>query len=96
MPSKWSFLAADEMEGRIYVAGDHDDRKNALSAVWVYDVRRDEWSELTRMNDERDECQGVVIGSEFWVVCDTPKPGGPLTTRQPAEYKWRSGYPTPL
>ena len=29
-------------------------------------------------------------------VCDAPKPGGPLTTRQPAEYKWRSGYPTPL
>ena len=28
--------------------------------------------------------------------CDAPKPGGPLTTRQPAEYKWRSGYPTPL
>ena len=32
--------------------------------------------------------------SEFH--CDAPKPGGPLTTRQPAEYKWRSGYPTPL
>ena len=29
-------------------------------------------------------------------LCDAPKPGGPLTTRQPAEYKWRSGYPTPL
>ena len=29
-------------------------------------------------------------------LCDTPKPGGPLTTRQPAEYKWMSGYPTPL
>ena len=28
--------------------------------------------------------------------CDAPKPGGPLTTRQPAETKWRSGYPTPL
>ena len=28
--------------------------------------------------------------------CEAPKPGGPLTTRQPAEYKWRSGYPTPL
>ena len=28
--------------------------------------------------------------------CDAPKPGGPLTTRQPAEHKWRSGYPTPL
>ena len=29
-------------------------------------------------------------------TCDALKPGGPLTTRQPAEYKWRSGYPTPL
>ena len=29
-------------------------------------------------------------------VCDAPKPGGPLTTCQPAEYKWRSGYPTSL
>ena len=29
-------------------------------------------------------------------ICDAPKPGGPLTTRQPAEYKWMSGYPTPL
>ena len=28
--------------------------------------------------------------------CDAPKPGGPLTTRQPAEFKWMSGYPTPL
>ena len=28
--------------------------------------------------------------------CDAPKPGGPLTTRQLAEYKWMSGYPTPL
>ena len=29
-------------------------------------------------------------------MCDAPKPGGPLTTRQPAENKWMSGYPTPL
>ena len=29
-------------------------------------------------------------------ICDAPKPGGPLTTRQLLEYKWRSGYPTPL
>ncbi|RVX09774.1 F-box/kelch-repeat protein [Vitis vinifera] len=68
MPSKRSFFAAGELEGRIFVAGGHDDSKNALSTAWVYDVRRDEWSELTRMSDERDECQGVVIGSEFWVV----------------------------
>ena len=29
-------------------------------------------------------------------VCDAPFPGGSLTTRQPEEYKWMSGYPTPL
>ena len=28
--------------------------------------------------------------------CDALKPGGPLTTRQLVEYKWTSGYPTPL
>ena len=32
----------------------------------------------------------------FKASCDAPKPGDPLTTRQPAEYMWRSGYPTPL
>ena len=26
--------------------------------------------------------------------CDTPKPGGPLTTRQPAKDLWMSGNPT--
>ena len=29
-------------------------------------------------------------------LCDAPKPGSPLTPHQPAEYKWMSGYPTPL
>ena len=29
-------------------------------------------------------------------ICDTPKPGGPLTTRQPAEYSTMSGDPTSL
>ena len=28
MPSKRSFFAADEMEGRTYVAGGHDNSKN--------------------------------------------------------------------
>ena len=39
------------------------------------------------------------FGVQVWspdILCDAPKHGGPLTTRQPAEYKWRSGYPTPL
>ena len=27
--------------------------------------------------------------------CDAPKPGGPLTNRQPAENLWMSGNPIP-
>ena len=34
--------------------------------------------------------------TRHYYSCDAPKLGGPLTTRQPAEYSWMSGYPTPL
>lgn len=68
MPETRSFFAAGELGGRIIIAGGHDGSKNALRSAWVYDVRRDEWAELTPMSQERDECEGVVIGSEFWVV----------------------------
>ncbi|TYG54036.1 hypothetical protein ES288_D09G157100v1 [Gossypium darwinii] len=68
MPETRSFFAPGGFEGRIIVAGGHDENKNALSTAWEYDVDRDEWTELARMSQERDECQGMVIGSEFWVV----------------------------
>ncbi|KAK9273228.1 hypothetical protein L1049_018035 [Liquidambar formosana] len=68
MPSKRTFFAIGALEDRIYVAGGHDENKNALKSAWAYDLRRDEWSELPRMSQERDECEGVVIGNEFWVV----------------------------
>ena len=45
------------------------------------------------------EFLGMIIdskGIKLQSHCDAPKPGGPLTTRQPAEHKWTSGYPTPL
>ncbi|PIA53893.1 hypothetical protein AQUCO_00900459v1 [Aquilegia coerulea] len=68
MPSKRSFFAAAALDGRVFIAGGHDENKNALKSAWTYDVRRDEWSELTQMSEERDECEGVVIGNEFCVV----------------------------
>ena len=45
---------------------------------------------------KKDKLEHRSSAGEAHTVCDAPKPGGPLTTRQPAEYKWRSGYPTPL
>ncbi|KAK3019408.1 hypothetical protein RJ639_004658 [Escallonia herrerae] len=68
MPAKRSFFAVGASGGRVYVAGGHDDSKNALSSAWAYDVSKDEWSELNRMSEERDECEGIMIGSAFVVV----------------------------
>ncbi|XP_062112285.1 F-box/kelch-repeat protein At2g44130-like [Humulus lupulus] len=68
MPEARSFFAAGEMDGRIFVSGGHDESKNAMCTACVYDVGKDEWTELNHMSQERDECEGLVIGSKFWVV----------------------------
>lgn len=68
MPTKRSFFAIGSRDDRVYVAGGHDENKNALKTASVYDVVKDEWAELRPMSQERDECQGRVVGEEFWVV----------------------------
>ena len=49
------------------MSGLHSERdyenKNALELAWVYDLRKDEWAKLTRMSQERDECERVVVFS---------------------------------
>ncbi|CAN6476361.1 unnamed protein product [Victoria cruziana] len=55
--------------GLVFVAGGHDESKNALRTGAVYDVGRDEWEELGEaMEEDRDECEGLMVGKEFWVV----------------------------
>ncbi|KAK8655806.1 hypothetical protein V6N13_108372 [Hibiscus sabdariffa] len=69
MPAKRSFFAVGACSSRVYIAGGHDENKNASRSAWVYDVRKDEWTRLGELSQERDECEGVVIGEdEFWVV----------------------------
>lgn len=68
MPTKRSFFAVGSCSGRVYVAGGHDESKNALSSAFAYDLSRDEWTELTQMSQDRDECEGTVVDGEFWVV----------------------------
>ena len=41
-------------------------------------------------------CKKVDNIKLYYIMCDAPIPGGPLTTRQPAEYLWMSGNPTPF
>lgn len=68
MPETRSFFALGELNGQVIIAGGHDENKNALNSAWVYNVTCDEWTELPRMSQERDECEGLVIGGQFWVV----------------------------
>ncbi|XP_004136552.3 F-box/kelch-repeat protein At2g44130 [Cucumis sativus] len=68
MPEKRSFFGATEYGGEIFVAGGHDEGKNAAASAWVYNIRNDEWRELPAMSRGRDECEAVAIGSEIWVV----------------------------
>ena len=41
--------------------------------------------------DADDELQMFENTPKTKSACDAPKPGGPLTTRQPTEYSWMSG-----
>ncbi|KAL2464757.1 F-box/kelch-repeat protein [Forsythia ovata] len=68
MTSTRSFFAMAAVEGKVLIAGGHDESKNALNSAWLFDIKKNEWIELTRMSEERDECEGIIIGSEFWVV----------------------------
>lgn len=68
MPTKRSLFAIGSVDGRVLIAGGHDESKNALDSAWAYSMDSGEWSELTRMTESRDECSGLMIGPEFWVV----------------------------
>ncbi|ESQ44091.1 hypothetical protein EUTSA_v10006395mg [Eutrema salsugineum] len=59
------FACASVGSTKVYVAGGHDDQKNALRSAEVYDVEKDEWSTITPMAEGRDECHGFSMASEL-------------------------------
>lgn len=63
-----SFFACAVVDRLVYVAGGHDNQKNALRSAEVYDPEADEWRALPPMAEERDECQGVAQDGRFCVV----------------------------
>ncbi|XVE88958.1 hypothetical protein DITRI_Ditri19aG0111600 [Diplodiscus trichospermus] len=62
------FGCASDDDRMVYVAGGHDDEKNALRSALAYDVVKDEWIPLPDMARERDECKGVFHRGKFHVV----------------------------
>ncbi|XP_052183146.1 F-box/kelch-repeat protein At1g15670-like [Diospyros lotus] len=66
------FGCASDSARVVYVAGGHDDEKNALKSAMVYDVARDEWAPLPDMAEERDECKAVFHRGKFQVISGYP------------------------
>ncbi|XP_014515740.1 F-box/kelch-repeat protein At1g80440 [Vigna radiata var. radiata] len=87
------FACASDSKGTVFVAGGHDNEKNALRSALVYEVTSDRWVSLPDMAAERDECKGVFRRGKFFVV------GGYPTEKQgrfersaeafdPATWRW--------
>ncbi|KAH7351621.1 hypothetical protein KP509_19G006400 [Ceratopteris richardii] len=73
MPTARSFFAcAATRDGKVVVAGGHDNNKNALRSAQVYDVSADSWEDLPDMAHERDECKAICFDGEILVVSGYP------------------------
>ncbi|GAU13825.1 hypothetical protein TSUD_261520 [Trifolium subterraneum] len=62
------FACSSDNYRTIFVAGGHDDEKNALRSALAYDVVEDKWTELPNMSSVRDECKAVFRRGKFIVV----------------------------
>lgn len=58
------FSCASDHERMVYVAGGHDEEKNALKSAFAYDVVNDMWIPLPDMARERDECKVVFCAKD--------------------------------
>lgn len=67
-PRRSFFACASDSDRTVFVAGGHDDEKNALRSAVAYDAAADEWARLPDMARERDECKGVFRGGAFHVI----------------------------
>lgn len=62
------FGCASDSERTVYVAGGHDEEKNALKSAMAYDVASDEWVPMPDMASERDECKCTFYQGKFHVI----------------------------
>lgn len=69
-----SFFACAAVGGKVFVAGGHDEEKNALRSALAYDPDADAWAALPDMAEERDEPRGLCVDGKFLVVGGYPTP----------------------
>uniref|UniRef100_A0ACD5UFV3 Uncharacterized protein n=1 Tax=Avena sativa TaxID=4498 RepID=A0ACD5UFV3_AVESA len=88
-----SFFATAAVGATVYVAGGHDEEKNALRSALAYDLESDAWTSLPDMAEEHDEPRGLCVGGKFLVVGGYPTPAqgrfaGSVQTFDPATWTW--------
>lgn len=62
------FACASDSQRNVFVAGGHDEDKNAMASALVYDVAQDRWAFLPDMVRERDECTAIFHAGKFHVI----------------------------
>ncbi|KAI5337155.1 hypothetical protein L3X38_016424 [Prunus dulcis] len=62
------FGCSSDSDRMVFVAGGHDDEKNALRSAIAYDVAKDEWISLPDMARERDECKAIFQHGKLHVI----------------------------
>ncbi|KAJ9568198.1 hypothetical protein OSB04_004164 [Centaurea solstitialis] len=67
-PTRSFFGCASDGDRRMFVAGGHDNEKNALRSAMAYDVADDRWVPLADMADERDECEAAFHRGKFYAI----------------------------
>uniref|UniRef100_A0A0D9VDL2 F-box domain-containing protein n=1 Tax=Leersia perrieri TaxID=77586 RepID=A0A0D9VDL2_9ORYZ len=63
-----SFFACAAAGRWVFVAGGHDEEKNALRSCAAYDAEADKWAPMPDMAAERDEARGLCVGGNKFVV----------------------------
>ncbi|KAG2656937.1 F-box/kelch-repeat protein At1g80440-like [Panicum virgatum] len=92
-PPRRSFFACAAAGGRVFVAGGHDEEKNALRSAAAYDAEADAWAALPDMARERDEARGVRAGARFVALGGYPTEAqgrfaGSAEAFDPATWSW--------
>ncbi|KAF6172940.1 hypothetical protein GIB67_035494 [Kingdonia uniflora] len=67
-PSRSFFACVSDSTRTVFVAGGHDQDKNALSSALAYNVAEDKWVHIADMEKQRDECTGIFTSGKFYVI----------------------------
>ncbi|WOL08134.1 hypothetical protein Cni_G16886 [Canna indica] len=72
-PRRSFFACAASADLRtVFVAGGHDEEKNALRSAMAYDLAADAWTPMPDMAQDRDECRGAFLRGAFHVIGGYP------------------------